>query len=262
MNVHLATALAVLALMLGTWLLSVALRNASIVDMVWGGGFAVIAVVTQITVESNWRATLLTVLTVVWGMRLSAYLWWRNHGNGEDFRYVAMRKKAPNTFWFTSLITVFVLQGVLMWVISLPIQVGAGWPSSRSFGVIEALGCILWGIGLFFETVGDAQLARFKADPTSSGRVLDSGLWRYTRHPNYFGDSCVWWGIFLVAAPSGRGLWTVVSPLIMTLLLTRVSGVPLLEASLRKRRPGYEAYVARTSGFFPRPPRSQPAPDS
>ena len=172
MNVHLATALAVLALMLGTWLLSVALRNASIVDMVWGGGFAVIAVVTQITVESNWRATLLTVLTVVWGMRLSAYLWWRNHGNGEDFRYVAMRKKAPNTFWFTSLITVFVLQGVLMWVISLPIQVGAGWPSSRSFGVIEALGCILWGIGLFFETVGDAQLARFKADPTSSGRVV------------------------------------------------------------------------------------------
>jgi steroid 5-alpha reductase family enzyme len=166
-----------------------------------------------------------------------------------------MRRHWGKRFWIISLATVFGVQGVLMWVVSLPVQLGQLHPSAR-VGLFAALGVLVWVVGFAFETIGDAQLTKFKADPESAGRVMDRGLWRYTRHPNYFGDACVWWGIALVAAETGVGAFGFIGALVMTVLLRRVSGVVLLERSLVKRRPGYADYVARTSPFIPRPPKS------
>ena len=175
-------------------------------------------------------------------------------GAPEDFRYQAMRRHWGARFPTISLVTVFLLQGVLMWVVSLPVQLGSI-RSAPDPGVLCALGVAIWLVGFGFETIGDAQLARFKADPASAGQVMDRGLWRYTRHPTYFGDACVWWGIALVAAETGLGAVGIIGAVVMNVLLVRVSGVPMLERSMAKRRPGYPDYVARTSGFFPRPPR-------
>jgi steroid 5-alpha reductase family enzyme len=254
-----AAAITIGVLMIGTWLVSLALRNASIVDIVWGLGFTAVAWAVRAQGEGNSaRQWLLVALTSVWGLRLFAYLFWRNHGKGEDYRYRAMRKRWGDRFPVVSLGTVFVLQGCLMWTVSLPVQLGQS-ATGPGLGLLTGLGIALWAVGLFFETVGDLQLARFKADPAHSGLLMDRGLWRYTRHPNYFGDACVWWGIGLVAieasvsAPARIAI--VLGPVVMTVLLVRVSGVALLERSLQKRKPGYEAYVARTSAFFPRPPR-------
>jgi steroid 5-alpha reductase family enzyme len=246
------------ALMVATWLVSLALGNASIVDIVWGLGFVLVAWVVALTLEvpdgaSRTRSWLLVGMVTVWGLRLAVYLWWRNHGKGEDFRYRAMRKRWGPRFGLISLATVFGLQGVLMWVVSLPVQLGQ--LRDTPLGVLAWLGVALWAVGLVFEVVGDAQLARFKADPASVGKVMDRGLWRYTRHPNYFGDACVWWAIALVAAETGIGAWGLIGAVVMTVLLRRVSGVTLLERSLVKRREGYAEYVARTSPFLPRPPR-------
>lgn len=254
-------AVVVIALMVGTWLVSLAVRNASIVDIVLGLGFvlvgwAVLLVVEPPDGESRTRAWLLVLLVTVWGLRLTAYLAWRNHGKGEDFRYRAMRRRWGPRFPVISLATVFALQGGLMWIVSLPLQLGPLGDGSPGF--VAWLGVLLWLVGITFEAVGDAQLARFKADPANAGRVMDRGLWRYTRHPNYFGDACVWWGIALVAAESGVGAWGLVGAVVMTVLLRRVSGVTLLERSLVKRREGYAEYVARTSPFVPRPPRRRP----
>ncbi len=246
----------VAALMLVTWLVSLPLRNASIVDLVWGLGFVLVAWSVRLTVDGNSaRQWLLVAMVTVWGLRLSAYLAWRNHGNGEDYRYRAMRKRWGARFWWVSLATVFVLQGVLMWIVSIGVQLGQV-PDSPGLGILAAVGVVVWAVGLGFEAIGDAQLARFKADPANAGTVMDRGLWRYTRHPNYFGDACVWWGIALVAAESGLGAVGIVGALVMTVLLRRVSGVTLLEKSLTKRRAGYDDYIARTSPFVPRPPHT------
>lgn len=249
------SAIAIVALMLCTWTLSVLLKNASIVDIVWGLGFVMVAWVVRLTTDgNNARQWLLVAMVTVWGLRLGGYLFWRNHGKGEDFRYRAMRKHYGPRFPIISLVTVFGLQGVLMFVVSLPVQLGQA-DATPKVGVIAYIGVALWLVGLFFETVGDAQLARFKADPANSGTVMSTGLWRYTRHPNYFGDACVWWGLGIVAAETGSGAWALIGSLLMTVLVRRVSGVTLLEKSLVKRRAGYVEYVARTSPFFPRPPK-------
>jgi len=251
----LIAAITIAALMLTTWLVSVAVRNASIVDIVWGLGFVAVAWAVRLTSDGNdARQNLLVALTSIWGLRLSGYLFWRNHGKGEDYRYRAMRKRWGPRFWLISLGTVFTLQGVLMWVVSLPVQLGQR-ADNADLGPLAWAGVALWAVGIFFETVGDAQLARFKADPANAGKVMNRGLWRYTRHPNYFGDACVWWGIALVAAEVPVGRWGIIGAVLMTLLLRRVSGVTLLEKSLSKRREGYTEYVARTSPFVPRPPR-------
>ena len=251
----LVSAIAILALMLCTWVLSVIVKNASIVDIVWGLGFVLVAWVVRLSVDGdNARQWLLTAMVSVWGLRLGGYLFWRNHGNGEDFRYRAMRKHYGPKFPIISLATVFGLQGVLMFMVSLPVQLGQA-DATPDVGVIAYAGVALWLVGLFFEVVGDAQLARFKANPANSGTVMSTGLWRYTRHPNYFGDACIWWGIGIVAAETGSGAWGLIGSLVMTVLLRRVSGVTLLEKSLVKRREGYNDYVARTSPFLPRPPK-------
>jgi steroid 5-alpha reductase family enzyme len=192
------------------------------------------------------------VLVTVWGTRLSTYLAIRNLGHGEDYRYQAMRRRWGRRFPLVSLGTVFILQATLMWIVSLPVQLtmemsdDPGWPAF--------IGIAVWGVGMLFETIGDWQLARFKRDPDNAGKVMDRGLWRLTRHPNYFGDFCVWWGLFLVAVTGVSMLWTMIGPILMSTLLLRVSGVALLEKTITSRRPGYADYVRRTSAFFPRPP--------
>lgn len=257
MSVLLACA-AVLALLLGAvWVISVVVGDASIVDIVWGLAFVAVAGTSFVVGDgASDRRTLLLVLVAIWGCRLAGYLAWRNLGHGEDYRYQAMRKNYGNRFWLISLITVFGLQALLAWVVSLPVQLAATAEAPSGLGALAILGVALWVVGLSFETVGDAQLARFKADPDNEGAVMDQGLWRYTRHPNYFGDFCVWWGLFAIAAETGPGRWGVVGPLLMSFLLMRVSGVAMLEKTIGKRRPGYAGYVARTSAFFPRPPKT------
>ena len=254
-TVLLASAGAIAVLMITTWLVSLLLKDASIVDIIWGFGFVVVAA-TVAAVGDGFedRRYLLLSLVAVWGLRLSGYLAWRNLGHGEDYRYVAMRKKFGDRFWWISLFQVFLLQGALMWVVSLPVQLSATAEEPASFGPLAFAGVALWTVGLLFETIGDAQLASFKAEPHNKGRVMDRGLWRYTRHPNYFGDACVWWGIFLVAAETGIGVFTILSPIVMTLFLTKGSGAALTERRMAGR-PGFDEYVARTSGFFPLPPK-------
>src|SRR6478735_7019838 len=202
-QVLLAAASAIVVLMGLTWLVSLAWKDASIVDPVWPFGFVVVAWVTRGVADGNAaRQWLIVALVTVWGLRLSAYLAWRKRGAPEDHRYQAMRRHWGANFWIISLFTVFALQGTLMWIVSLPAQLGQV-RAEPGLGVLAYLGTAVWLLGFAFETVGDAQLARFKADPTSAGQVMDRGLWRYTRHPNYFGDTCVWWGIALVAAETG-----------------------------------------------------------
>jgi len=256
-DVLLASVGAIAVLMLATWLLSLVWHDASIVDPVWPLGFVVIAWVTRAVAAGHGndvRQWVLVAMTTIWGLRLSGYLAWRKQGAPEDHRYQAMRRHWGARFAVVSLLTVFVLQGVLMWVVSLPVQLGQT-RATPDLGVLAGVGITLWLLGVCFESVGDLQLARFKADPASAGEVMDRGLWRYTRHPNYFGDACVWWGIALVAAETGIGAIGIVGAVVMTVLLVRVSGVPMLERSMPERRPGYVDYVARTSAFIPRPPR-------
>jgi steroid 5-alpha reductase family enzyme len=244
-------------LMVAVWLTSVWLRDASIVDVTWGPGFAGIALVAFAVSDGAFaRRVLVTALALVWGLRLGGYLLWRAWGKPEDFRYQAMRRHWGARFPIVSLFTVFALQGVLMWIVSLPIQIAQVSREPAALGALDALGAGLWLVGLLFESVGDAQLARFKADPANAGTVMDRGLWRYTRHPNYFGDCLVWWGLFAIALAVPGGVYAVVGPIVMTILLRRVSGVTLLERSLVKRRAGYADYVARTNAFVPGPPRA------
>lgn len=254
-DVMLASAIAIAILMFSTWVLSVAIKNASIVDIVWGTGFVVVAWVSFAVGDGDdTRRIVIAVLVTLWGLRLAGYLAKRNLGHGEDYRYRAMRKHWGPRFPIVSLVTVFLLQGVLMWIVSIGVQLGQV-PDSPTFGPIGTMGILVWLVGLAFEAIGDLQLARFKADPANAGKVMDKGLWSLTRHPNYFGDSLVWWGIAIVAAESGLGAWGFVGAAVMNFLLVRVSGVALLEKSLSKRKEGYAEYVARTSAFLPRPPK-------
>ena len=253
----LAVNLAVLAVAMSLlWLLSLAKRDASLIDPMWGLGFVLVAWLSWwLNTQAGPRPMLLVVLTTLWGVRLSLYLVWRNWGQGEDRRYRAMRDHHGAKFWWVSLFTVFLLQALLLWFVSWPIQVVASATEQSPLNWLDGLGLLLWAIGFAFESIGDWQLARFQADPKNAGRVLDRGLWRFTRHPNYFGDFCVWWGIFMITV-SGGAYWTVLSPVLMSFLLLKVSGVVLLERTITNRRPDYVAYRKRTNAFFPGPPKA------
>ena len=238
------------------WAWSVVIRNVTLVDTLWSLMFLLAAVVyAYATLPAEPRTVLLLVLVTLWAIRLAAYLGVRTLGHAEeDARYQAIRRRNEPGFAWKSLYLVFGMQAVLAWVISLPL-LGAIAGEPRPLGALDAIGVALWLVGFTFETVGDWQLARFKADPASAGRVMDRGLWRYTRHPNYFGDFCVWWGFYAIALAAGAW-WSIVGPVIMSVLLLRVSGVALLERHIGKRRPGYAEYVRRTNAFFPGPRRS------
>lgn len=247
-----AAALAIASLMILTWVISLIVEDASIVDMVWGFGFVVATWTALWRVdEVGPRGVLIAVLVSIWGLRLSGYLMWRNLGKPEDYRYQQMREKNPGSFGIVSLFKVFGLQAALMWVVAVPVVVAQ--TSESRLIWLDLLGVTLWMIGFVFETVGDFQLARFKARPDSKGKVMDGGLWRYTRHPNYFGDFSVWWGHYLVAVAGGFW-WTIFSPIVMSILLIRVSGAGLLEKTIIDRRPEYAEYIRRTNAFFPGPP--------
>ena len=252
------TALAVIiGLMTLLWLVSLLLKNSSIVDIFWGTGFVVAAWLYFALTPGGMlpRRLLLLGLVTLWGLRLSIHILLRNWGKPEDFRYAKWRSEAGAAWTWLSLPRVFWLQGVLLWLISAPLLAAQLGQPPAELGLLDWIGAAVWLVGFFFEAAGDAQLARFKANPANRGKVLDSGVWRYTRHPNYFGDSAQWWGFFLLAAAAG-GWWTAFSPLLMTFFLLRVSGVALLEKSL-ETRPGYKEYIARTSAFFPWLPRGK-----
>ena len=241
------------------WVLSLVLRDSSIVDIFWGVGF--IAVTWTLAAAGPGgltpRAWLMASLVTVWGLRLSLHILWRNWGRGEDFRYRAWREQAGHAWWWRSYFKVFLLQGLVMWLVAVPVVAVLSRGQQAAFSWIDGIAIMTWLIGFFFEAAGDWQLARFKSDPANKGRLMTGGVWRYTRHPNYFGDSTMWWGHYLVAAASGAW-WTAFSPLLMTFLLVRVSGVSMLETTLRETKPGYREYIQSTSAFFPRPPRPRP----
>jgi len=246
------------------WLASLALRNSGIVDVFWGLGF-VVAAITYFVLGDGFdgRRVLVLALVAVWGLRLSAYIGWRNAGMGEDYRYQSMRRRAGGSWWWRSYFQVFLLQGALLWVISAPLLAAMRNEDPDHFIATDVIGAVIWCVGISFEAIGDWQLARFKADPANRGKVMRSGLWRYTRHPNYFGDATVWWGLWVIAALTPSGGITVIAPIAMTLLLLRVSGVALLERTITKRRPEYADYIATTSAFvpwFPKKPGSRYPP--
>lgn len=243
----------VLCLTTGVWLLSLYLNDSSIADILWGTGFVLITLAVYFFSARSTPQTLLALLVSVWGLRLTVHILLRNHGRPEDLRYAAWRHQSGRRWWWYSYFKVFLLQGFLMWVIATPLLAVQAAGGRWSVPIVAVGGVVVWAIGFFFETVGDLQLARFKADPGNAGRLLTGGVWRYTRHPNYFGDAAQWWGFYGLAAAAGFW-WTAYSPLIMTMLLMRVSGVPLLERTM-KTRPGYEEYVRTTSAFFPWCPR-------
>ena len=236
-----------------TWVVSVLKRNVTIVDTLWPLLFVIAAAVyAALAGQPTQRAWLVLVLVSVWGARLATYLAWRNWGHEEDRRYQAIRERNQPNFALKSLWLIFGFQALLAWLISLPLAGAIG--GDAPLGLLDGIGLALCSIGLYFEAVGDWQLARFKADPANAGGVMDRGLWRYTRHPNYFGDFCVWWGFYLFALATGAW-WSVVGPLVMSFLLLRFSGVRLLERDIGERRPAYAEYVRRTNAFFPGPRR-------
>lgn len=249
--------LPILVLALVTWSMSVAKHDVSIVDRIWSLLFlgAAMAYAQGVGLEMP-RTALALLLVTVWALRLSLHITLRSWGEPEDRRYQAIRARNEPNFTLKSVYLVFLLQGLLAWVISLPLL--AAFTSAEPLGWLDTLGIALWIIGFLFESIADWQLTRFKADPAHHGRVLDTGLWRYTRHPNYFGEFLVWWGFFLIALSAG-GWWSVVSPLLMSVLLLRVSGVTLLEQDIAERRPAYREYVQRTNAFFPGPRRGAQA---
>lgn len=245
---------ALLVFAVAAWSVSVVKRDASIVDSLWSLMF-VLAVVVYAALGAGIgpRSSWVLVLLLIWALRLGVYITWRNWGEPEDKRYQAIRRSNEPNFAFKSLFIVFGLQAVLAWLIATPLPVAIS--GSSALGPWEFIGTGLWLAGMFFQGVGDWQLSRFKSDPRNHGKVMDRGLWRYTRHPNYFGEACVWWGFYFFAVGAG-GWWTLFSPILITFLLLKVSGVTLLEKHIEERRPTYRQYRERTNAFFPGPPKS------
>lgn len=253
MGLWLAALPALVGIGLVAWTVATVRRNAGLVDIFWALFFLVAAAVYAVSAPGiGARALLVLALVAVWSLRLSGYLAARNWSAPEDRRYRAIRRRNEPGFAWKSIYLVFGLQAVLAWLLSAPLAVAIG--ADGAIGVLDLLGAALAAFGIAFEATADAQLARFKGDPGNAGHVMDRGLWRYTRHPNYFGECCVWWGLYAIALAAG-GWWTVFSPLLMTALLLRVSGVALLERDIGERRPAYRDYAARTNAFFPGPPK-------
>ncbi|UCE89531.1 MAG: DUF1295 domain-containing protein [Pseudomonadota bacterium] len=248
---------AVVLMALAAWPVSVVKHDVSIVDSLWSLMFlAATLVYLTMLPDTGTRAMLVLFLVTAWAVRLSVHITLRNRGHGEDPRYQAIRQRNEPGFAVKSLYLVFGLQAVLAWIISLPLLPALASP--MPIGTFDYLGIALWTAGMVFETVGDHQLSRFKSHPVNRGKVMDRGLWRYTRHPNYFGEFLIWWGFYLLALGAGAW-WSIVAPLLITFLLLRVSGVALLERDIMARRPNYAGYIRRTNAFFPGPPRKPTA---
>lgn len=239
----------ILVIAAASWVASVIKKDVSFVDSLWSLFFLVAAGVFAMQVETlSARGLLVLSLVAIWALRLSVYVTARNWGESEDYRYQAIRANNDPGFAFKSLYIVFGLQGTLAWFIALPLLPAI--TSGAPLGIVDVAAVALWVTGFIFEAGGDYQLARFKARAENQGRVLNTGLWRYTRHPNYFGDFCIWWSFYLFAVAAG-GWWSIASPLLMSLLLLKVSGVAMLEKTITDRRPEYAGYIRNTNAFFP-----------
>ncbi len=256
MNAYLISAAIIFICITLLWLLSLRLRDASIADIFWGSGFAICAwsYFLLIPGEAHPRQWLICALVTIWALRLSAYIFWRNRGKPEDYRYQQWREENGPQWWWRSYLKVFLLQGTLLWIIAAPLYAAQSNPSAPALGWIDLGGLLIWLVGFYFEAAGDWQLSKFKANPENRGKLFTEGVWRYTRHPNYFGDAAQWWGFYLIAVAAG-GAWTIFSPLLMTYLLLKVSGVAMLERGMKKNKPGYADYIRRTNAFFPWFPR-------
>jgi len=238
------------------FLIAVARKDNSLADVAWGGGFILVALATFFRApgEAEARQVLATGLVIVWGVRLAVHIYFRNRGKAEDFRYAKWRRDWGKYFLLRSYLQVFLLQGALLVVIAWSV-IFINMHPARGLSFLDALGLLVWATGFFFEAVGDYQLLRFTREPANKGRVMTTGLWRYTRHPNYFGEATMWWGIFLMALPLEGGYAALVSPLTITFLLLKVSGIPMLEKKLMETQEGYAEYARRTNAFVPWFPR-------
>jgi len=253
LSVSLASLGGIALLMIATALIGARIGRHNVVDVTWGGGFVLIALISAATGTGDlWRRVLLLVLVGVWGLRLAVHVFRRSRGHGEDPRYTELLAKATGNETLYALRKIYLTQAAALWFVSLPLQVSA--VAHGSVLPVVVLGVLVWILGWTFEAVGDAQLTAFKADASNKGRIMDRGLWSWTRHPNYFGDSSVWWGLFLVSASAWPGVFTLLSPIAMTYFLVFATGARLLERSMEKR-PGYREYQQRTSYFLPRPPK-------
>jgi steroid 5-alpha reductase family enzyme len=258
------TAAALLVLQGLTFAVSLIIKKNSVVDTAWGIGIALAAVVAFGTSAGHGQAErryLLLAASVLWGVRLAGYVGWRNHGKPEDPRYKDMLDQATGSKNLYALRKVYLLQAAILWLATVPVQAGMAERAPAgplATGLLPIAGAVLFAVGFFFESVGDWQLYRFKADPAHQGQVMDRGLWHYTRHPNYFGDFCMWWGLFAIAYGSWQELPALVAPLLMTFILTRGTGASMTDRRMKAARPGYVDYIERTSGFIPLPPKRRP----
>jgi steroid 5-alpha reductase family enzyme len=252
LQIYIQAFLVIMVLMTCLWITSVITKNVSIVDLFWGFGFVLTAGFYFLKTEGFLlRKIILLVLVTIWGLRLSVYLALRNIGKGEDFRYKQFRNTyGEHRYWWISFFQTFLLQGILMWLISAPLLGAQFYAQNNQHGLFDFLGVLFWLIGLIFEAGGDYQLALFKADPSNKGKVLDRGFWRYTRHPNYFGDSSVWWGYGFICLAAGSYL-PLMGSILMTALIIKISGVALLEKTLKEQKPEYKEYIQKTSAFLP-----------
>jgi len=255
-QVYFQSFLIIMSMMSILWLVSIALKNVSIVDIFWGSGFVLSAWYYFLAFgDFSTHKIIIVSLVTIWGLRLSAYLAWRNIGKPEDFRYQEFRRKyGAHRYWWVSFFQTFLLQGTLVWIISLPLFGAFKNTTEPGNYLVFGMGLLVWIVGFVFEAGGDFQLARFKANPANKGKVLNTGFWRYTRHPNYFGDSAVWWAYGLFSIAYG-GEWYALGSVLMTALIIKVSGVALLEKTLKNTKPEYEEYIRNTSAFIPRLPR-------
>ena len=242
----------IMVMMTILWLISIRIRNVSIVDLFWGFGFVLTCLVYFLKTDGfETRKTVLMIMVAIWGLRLSVYLAWRNLGKGEDFRYQKFRKYyGEDRYWWISFFQTFLLQGILMWLISAPLLGAQFYPSANSLGLFDVIGILIWIIGFIFEAGGDFQLALFKTDPANKGKVLNKGLWHYTRHPNYFGDAAVWSGYGFICLAAGSYV-PLLGSVLMIALIIKVSGVALLEKTLKENKPEYQEYIDNTSSFVP-----------
>jgi len=255
-ELHSQVGLWILGLMTSFWVLSLVLKDSSIVDIIWGAGFVMSVWVSfsNTLADITPRHWLIAVLVTIWGLRLSLHIFFRNKGKGEDFRYKKWRAENGDSWWWRSFFKVFLTQGLLMWLISSPLTAAQLTGQPEKLIWLDYLAVLIWALGFFFESVGDIQLTRFRKNPENKGKLLKTGVWRFTRHPNYFGDATQWWAYYLIALAAGAW-WVIFSPILMTHFLVNVSGVAMLEKTLIAEKPDYREYAQETNAFIPWFPR-------
>ena len=248
------SAIGILAFILVVYAIAQFIKDNSIVDIAWGIGFIIAASISFLESNKFFSQNLLVnSLVVIWGLRLAIYIFIRHHGKPEDYRYKEMRDSWGKNVLLMGLLKVFLPQVIVMYIIAFPVLAVNSFPHD-GLQITDIAGAIIWLTGFYFEAVSDMQMFRYKKDPANKGKVMKYGLWKFTRHPNYFGEAAMWWGIFIIAIPSGYWYLSLLSPVVITLLIIKVTGVELLEKKY-KDNPEYQEYIRKTSSFIPLPPK-------